>query len=409
MTKYFQKRLCLLLVVALCLPLLLCACGSTVTYRVTVTDALGTPYTNGVVVQFMQNGQQVGMQVVDENGVASKELDKGDYTVELTFTSDTASYYYDKTGLTLSADEPARTVMLAKAVSGESTSLTVGQTQYNAYAVETGCTYVTLEKGERNYFLFTPTVAGTYAFSLPGSDAGIGYYGAPHFVQSLNAAEVTDGKFTVSVSASMIGTGGTGTTTLVIGVDAGENASCVLAVERVGDPEHTLADEPWTVYQKTVELSEYTLPKNAKLGEFDLKASTYNLVLNEQDGFYHLNSADGPLVLMRLGKSSSYLASFKEMLDRSGVVKYFYDADGNFVKKESYSECLLEYIEYMDEDNGVYPLTEDLKFIVQQRGEYSGWFDPEHSLYLFKDAAGNNLTGINPHNAWLFMCCYISG
>ena len=409
MTKHFQKRLCLLLVVALCLPLLLCSCGSTATYRVTVTDALGTPYTNGVVVQFFKNGQQAGMQVVDENGVASKELDKGDYTVELSFTSADTSYYYDKTDLTLSADKTDLTVELAKAVSGEPTSLTADLVQCDAYAVDTGCTYVTLKKGERNYFLFTPTVAGTYAFSLPGSDAGIGYYGAPHFVQSLSSAEVKDGKFTVSVSASMIGTGDTGTTTLVIGVDAGENASCVLAVERVGDPEHTLADEPWTVYQKTVELSEYTLPKNAKLGEFDLKAPTYNLVLNEQDGFYHLNTADGPLVLMRLGKSSSYLASFKEILDRSGVVKYFYDADGNFVKKESYSECLLEYIACMDEDNGVYPLTEDLKFIVQQRGEYSGWIDPEHSLYLFKDAAGNNLAGINPDNAWLFMCCYISG
>ena len=65
MTKNIQKRLCLLLAVVLCLPLLLCACGSTATYRVTVTDALGVPYTNGVVVQFLKNGQQAGMQVVD--------------------------------------------------------------------------------------------------------------------------------------------------------------------------------------------------------------------------------------------------------------------------------------------------------------------------------------------------------
>ena len=174
MTKHFQKRLCLLLVVALCLPLLLCSCGSTATYRVTVTDALGTPYTNGVVVQFFKNGQQAGMQVVDENGVASKELDKGDYTVELSFTSADTSYYYDKTDLTLSADKTDLTVELAKAVSGEPTSLTADLVQCDAYAVDTGCTYVTLKKGERNYFLFTPTVAGTYAFSLPGSDAGIG-------------------------------------------------------------------------------------------------------------------------------------------------------------------------------------------------------------------------------------------
>lgn len=407
MTKPMQKRLCLWLSVILCLPMLLCACGSTTTYRVTVVDALGTPYTSGVVVQFLQDGQQVGMQVVDDSGVAEKELDKGDYTVELTFTSDASQYFYDKNGLTLSADKTELTVTLAKAAAGESTSLTVDMKQYEALTVETGCTYVSLKKGERNYFLFTPTTAGTYEFSLPGSNATLGYYGAPHYVQNQNVAEMKDGKFTVSISASMIGTGNTGTTTLVLGVDAGENESSVLAVERIGEPAHTLADEPWSVYQKTVELSAYTLPKNVKLGEFDLKADTYKLVLNEQDGFYHLNTADGPLVLMRLGEKSAYLDSFKTILEHSGVVKYFYDENGDFVKKETYSDCLLEYIACMDEDKGVYPLTEDLKFIVQQRGEYSGWFDPDHSLYLFKDAAGNHIEGINPDNAWLFMCCYI--
>ena len=90
----------------------------------------------------------------------------------------------------------------------------------------------------------------------------------------------------------------------------------------------------------------------------------------------------------------------------SGVSKYFYDENGEFVKKEKYDDCLLKYFEIMDEESGLYPLTEDLKYIIQSRGEYSGWFDINNSLYLFKDEQGNKVPGINSEISWLFICCY---
>ena len=99
--------------------------------------------------------------------------------------------------------------------------------------------------------------------------------------------------------------------------------------------------------------------------------------------------------------------SFKTY-DFAGVQRYFFDAEGNYQKKESYSECLLEYIACMDQDKGVYPLTEDLKYIIQMEGDDSGWFDPENSLYLFKDANRINLDGINNEISWLFMCSYLA-
>ena len=408
MKRQFRASLCLLLAMVLCLPVLLTACG-TPAYTVRVVDALGNPYTSGVVVKFMKGDQPMGMQVVNENGEAKKELEAGEYTVDLTFTDEETAYYYDVKDLVLTNPKDVYEIQLSKAVSGEASTLTVDMAEYTAYPIATGCTYVTLKAGQRNYFLFAPTTAGAYEFSLPGSDAVLGYYGAPHYVQSENMAESEDGKFSVSIKASMISTDGAGTTTLVLGVDAGDNEDCIISVRRTGEPERTIEDEPWIIYDNTVELKEYALPAGATLGEFDLKAEDYALVLNEEDGFYHLNTADGPLVLMRLGKRSEYLDDFKTILDRSGVVKYFFDEEGTFVKKESYSECLLEYIEYMDEENGVYPLTEDLKYIVQQRGDHSGWFDPENASYLFKNAAGEKIAGLNPDNLWLFMCCYING
>ena len=404
MKRTALKRLSLLLAAALSLSMLLVGCGGESAYSVKVQDALGTPYTEGVVVVFKKDGAQAGMQVVGADGTATKQLAKGNYTVELSFTDSEAVYHSDAASVSLTAKQREATVTLAKqGKAGE--SLNVGNGQATSYIAGVGCTYAELGEG-RTYFLFTPTVAGKYEFSLPGSNASIGYYGAPHFVQTLNAAEVKDNKFTMSIKSSMIGTGGAGTTTLVIGVDANGAKDVVLAIERLGEPEHTIEDEPWTVYEKTVELSAYTLPTGASLKEFDLTAATYTLVLGA-DNYYHLNTADGPLVLMRLAKKSKYLDSFKDILDRSGVSKYFYDADGNFVKRESYSECLLEYIEVAEETEGVYPLTEDLKYIVQQRGDYSGWFDAEEDLYLFKDQNGVPIPGMNTENLWLFMCCYL--
>ena len=65
------------------------SCGAKeIEYTVNVKDALGNPYSSGIIVNFMQNGERAAMQAVDENGTAKKTLTKGDYTVELDFTGD---------------------------------------------------------------------------------------------------------------------------------------------------------------------------------------------------------------------------------------------------------------------------------------------------------------------------------
>ena len=414
--KLIKRTLVLLLAAAL----LLAGCGEQpaaetlskeAEYRVTVADALGVPYTSGVIVSFLQNGQQVAMQPVGADGVAAKTLTRGEYTVELVFTGEEGQYHYEKEGLTLTAETTELTVELAMTVLGEGHALHAPDGESLAYSVGDGSNYLPLTEGKRNYFLYTPTVAGTYEFALKGEGVTIGYYGAPHFVQSESAAEVTDNAFSLSIRADMIGTGNTGTTVIVIGVDAVGTENTVLTIQRVGDPEWSVADEPWTIYEPTATLAPYTLPAGARLKNFDIKAATdaYQLVYNEADGFYHLDNGEGPLVLVWLGEDTEYLACFQQILDRSGVSKYFYDENGEFIKKESYSECLLEYFNYMDAETGVYPLTEDLKYIIQQRGDHSGWFDAEGQSYLFKDENGNKIPGINSEISWLFMCCYIEG
>ena len=419
-----KRRTCaLVLALVLCLSCMLCACGQEssgevktgsgeANYQVTVADALGNPYTDGVIVRFLQNGQQTAMQVVDGNGTAAKVMPKGEYQVELMFTDETGSFYYDQTDMTLTADKTEMTIVLSYTPAPETRELVIHDQSHTAYIVSAGCTRVSLVGGERNYFLFSPTVAGTYEFTVAEGEGTIGYYGAPHFVQDLNVADVVDNAFTVSINSGMIGKdGASGTTTLVLGIDAEADGDAILGIERIGEAERTISDEPWIVYAPTVELAPYTLPAGANLVDFDLTASTgtYNLVLSEKDGFYHLDSEDGPLVLCYLGKDTKYLDCFKTILDFSGVNKYFYDENGEFIRRENYADCLIEYFQYMDEKNGVYPLTEDLKYIIQMRGDHSGWFDSKSMSYLFYDENRNMVPEINPEISWLFMCCYIAG
>lgn len=411
--KTFKRFISFFLLAALSLAVMsFTACSSgEVTYKVTVKDALGNPYTSGIIVQFMKGGSQVAMQTVDESGVAAKTLESGKYDIALKFADENTDCYYDS-NLQVTASNNEIDVIVAQKPGAEPQALYANGGEYDAYDIDAGCTYVELTAEHRNYFLFTPTKSGNYEFSVvDNADTQIGYYGATHFVQENSAAEVVDNKFTLSVTDDMIGTSGGGTSVLVIGVDAlsEDVKDCIIAIDRIGDPVKTLEDEPWTVYEKTVELSPYTLPEGAVIQEFDLTAPTseYNFVLNSADGFYHLDSEDGPLVLVRLSEDCQYINCFESMLDRSGVVRYFFDENGDFVKKESYSECLLEYIEYADEKEGVYPLTEDLKYIIQQRGEYAQWWDYESSNFRFQDANGKNMPEINTEIAWLLMSCYI--
>ena len=118
-------------------------------------------------------------------------------------------------------------------------------------------------------------------------------------------------------------------------------------------------------------------------------------------------SSLGIIRLLPTDPTMPYLPCFKNILDRSGISKYVFDENDECIEKISYSECLLEYIDYADTTTGVYPLTEDLKMIMQERGEYVGWWNSESAGFIFNDASGMPIPGLNVENAWLFMCAFV--
>lgn len=371
-------------------------------YKVTVQDALGNPYTANIAVKFLKDGQQAAMQMVNESGVAEKTMTRDNYTVELQFTDPNANYRINTEDLTLTADKTELTVVLSMPLGDKSFTL---YDDVVAYYVTAGCTDVTLNAEGRSFYIFSIEQAGKYEFSLAGSDAAIGYYGERHFVQETCPIEVKDNKFQMSFSQDMLGA------SPVIGIDAGEG-NAVLCINRIGEPDWTIEQEPWHYYQPTVTVNPYTLPAGAKLNKFDIKsADGYNLVLNENDGFYHLDSADGPLVLALLAKDKlekpEYVDTFEQIMENYGPCRYIYDSEGNFVRKEAYYDCLAKYIENCDEAYGVYPLTEDLAYIIQQTGAQQRWYQEDSPGYLFKNSNGEKIPGINSEISWLFMCRYI--
>ncbi len=403
-----KKNFALLLVLVMALSLLLAACGESNTetggnaaYSVKVTDAQGVPYTTGVIVKFMKDGTQVAMQSVDANGVATKELEKGNYTVELVFTGDNASYY-DPAAAVLSADQTSIELQLTNKVGEDTTALFVDGNEHVAYPVSVGGTYVPVKAGVRNYFLFTPTEEGTYKFSVDNSALSLGYYGSPYFVQSLSALEVVDNSVSISISKSSLGGA-----VYVIGIDGIDtDTNCILSILRTGAPEHNVADEPWTEYKTTAVLAPYTLnvPTGKSLVYMDITSETakHEFVFNEADGYYHLDTADGPVIHVHLAKGAPYVA-LQTVIQGDGpmggapIRSYFYDEEGKFVKKEDYTDILVSYFDNMDPDLGVYPLTDDLIYMIQNG--CNGWWDSDSPDFIFEDC--------NPELAWMFACCWV--
>ena len=430
--KNMKRISALLLSLVIVFSVMLSACNSEkpgdtlspdANYKVTVVDGLGHPYSEKIIVKLKQNGAQVAMGAINEQGVFEKTLARGEYTVEVASTNDDLQCHF--VPVTLTAETTEANVVMAYAPAEFNTinanSVSTGEhLAYEAANVTAGSSYIELDAADRTYALFAPTEAGTYVFSVTNDDASIGYYGAPHFVQSSNAAENVNGNtFSMSISASMVSSAITGTTVVVIGLDAAEGKEgCILNIERVGEPAWSIEDEPWSNYQPKIAINDFTLESGVKLVPFDVTASTdtYKLVLNEDDGCYRLGSVDGPKVYVQLG-NAVYGICLKDMVgeivyDDKGILmqtgtapfRYLRDNGKEDFFKEDYTEAMRQYVTAADKKTGVYPLTKDLFYILPMGIDNKGWCREGTINYLF-----GGVDNVNKEIAWMFFLCYADG
>ena len=252
----------------------------------------------------------------------------------------------------------------------------------------------------RSYFLFVPQEAGVYRLSVEGEGYAVGYYGSPYYVQADSAVDVIDNTVTLSISEGALGG------SYVFGLDGTDSdVSLIFSVIRTGDPTITISDMPWTEYKTTHTPAPYTLDLGGKsLKYVDIKGKTEDakVVYSDADGYYHYGTADGPVVLVHLGKKAPYV-SLQTVIEGDGlgggaaIREYFFDNNGDFLKKEDYTDILRKYFENMDANAGVYPLTKDLEYII--KNGCHGWWEKDDPDYIFTDC--------NPEIGWMFALCYV--
>lgn len=386
--------------------------GGDVEYSVTVKDYNGNALESGVIAVFTKDGKE-HKQPCGSDGVATKTLPSGDYDLSLTFTDGDEAYYYNTDGLTLDNEKNTLDIVLYPRVSGETVPVAVPRTvtdesgesttvyeETAVFTLKEGCTYVEVTPGGKTYFRYVPNRAGIYQLSVEwGDGCTFGYYGGTNFVRESPVYEIVDGKSSVTVENGGVTDDPTNTTVWMLAVQSETASACIVKVERIGDPAWNVSQEEWTIYETTADLEPCVLPEGTVLKDFDL-TQAYDIVYNENDGYYHVGSVDGALVYAYLTVNTEFVDSFKTILEEGTVRAYFYDADGKFIKKEAYGNCLKEYFEYADENYGVYPLTADLKYIFQSFGEHKGWWDESNPGFIVE------VEGLNVDSAWLFMCCY---
>lgn len=258
-----------------------------------------------------------------------------------------------------------------------------------AYQINEGNTNMRLNPGELTYFLFTPSRAGQFRFTT--EKGSISFFGTNlHYLSE--QAETLDKQvtsFEVNIKESNLGASYLFAVNVPAGTDSGK-----VEIKRIGDPVLGWEDKPYDVYNGTYTPVKITAPAGAlEYVNIGGKVSSYVPVLGS-DGFYHLNSADGPILYLNLiaGAYPEMALNTKLNSDYPFVRGNVKDANGNNIAKEEYTELVKKYIECADQ--GLYPLTEDLVRILKTQND--NWY-----LYLVgeKPNAKKDL-------AWMCNVCY---
>lgn len=370
-------------------------------YTVTVVDYSGNAQ-SGVMVQILSDGAPVSAQQTDSTGTVTATLDSADYTVALAF-SGTQLYYEPKLAV-LPAGTTELTIKVAPAVSDETKTYYYGTVRY----LNVGGNYAQLQSSVVNYFFFNTQEAGLYKITTSDPDVVISYWGGNTFYIPQVPNEEGD-SYELNVKESYIPSDGQ--FTAIFGFTGADD--CIIEVIRVGDPildENDIVAEVYEATTKpTASAGKITATIGKKLTYVDLagKTSDYTIVKGS-DGYYHLNSATGPLLYMNIGPNAPYHSLYYMAgyggngVAGTGIKATIYDENGRAVKKWDFSECMLSYGACADPTYGVYPLTEDLVFIVQTAGAYYGWWDSTSANFWLEGA-----DGLNPELGWMFAVCYV--
>ncbi len=372
------------------------------TYTVTVLQDDGTPASD-IIVKLQKEGTEAAFKPIGATGTATFSLESDDYTVLLESPTGT-SFHYDTAAAHLSAASPALTLTICNmAVSADPilapSLLNDDYQSVAAVHIGEGKTYVPFQAGEYTYAIFTPTRGGQYEIRGEGCD-GFTYHGMPIMVLASPAATADEsGLIPMTIQNSSIGDGSVAQYVFRLNPPSEGADGCFITVTRTGDVPQTIESLPWSVpTADPAALHAYEGDTTGTLTNLDVRDPSLSVVLAD-DGYYHLGTADGPVVFLRLTSDSPYMEDFLKICETDRIRAYFYKEDGSFDYKESYNGLIKEYADYVNED-GLVPLNAQLAHMVQNAGRHMGWWNFEDNLDIFGD------TVVPEATAWLFACAY---
>lgn len=386
-----------------------------VDYTVRALDPFGNPLEVSVIVELFKDGESLGEMPIRKGSAVFKQ-EAGEYTFEVKPME--GEFYYDKKACAFTEDVTDITVTLYNyADNSKKQTLWIydenvlDHIAYDAVQVEEGGAYVTIDRPEMTYFVFTPTRGGIYKVSYEASKAvTIGYFGSPHNVLTSCPIDVIDGAFELEIKNEGVNIGNPGgTTQVVIGIRSYIVNGCVLKIERVGD---ATVDMPWIDVMPNKNAIKVDNHVNSEFVDFDITDKNLTVVYNEDDGYYHLNEKNGPIIYIRINnaviKSQTsdetiymFLPSFVDMCGTDRLGKVFYDDNGKIIRKESYNDLFYAYAELCG-TKGLYPLNQQLAEVIKNTGDHKGWFNLDTDYHIFGDMASS----VVKENVWLFACVY---
>ena len=282
---------------------------------------------------------------------------------------------------------------------------------YDSYRIGVGSTQVTLTPNDYTFFVFTPSVAAVYTvtYECP-MDLAISYHGGTFFVQGSDLTGESgdivryENGISLNVYASNIGG------EYVLAVKSTSATSCVINIRNAGDPGTRIEDAPWTpCLEDTAKVEEQlSMTVSGTYTTVDLSDLSLKAVYNETDGYYHLNSADGPILFIDLTTSSPFVASIQMICGNQRMGAYIYDMNGSIVEKRSYNELFHQYgmpetaEETVDSPIRV-PLTAKLAEAIQSFGDRNGWWGEGDANIFTSVMLG---APYNQEYAWLLYCGY---
>ena len=369
-------------------------------YQVEIKDADGKPVTTAVVT-FYQDGNPVGAAQTNSSGIAQKLLTKGEYTIGLAFAS--GSYLYDTTSVLFTDESLSAQVTVVKKVTKYTEEYYFGLT----YFLSEGTQYVeNLQNNVVNFFSFTPDRSGWYEVTV--DNGKIMLLGSNTIFVNSEADGKTFTQDTIELEVREDNLGDA--LQFIIGLYGTSDAT--VSIKRTGDIVLTEEEKAewilWSGTQAPAAGTTFRPSESGTLTFIDLSGTTdANKPVKGNDGYYHLGSKTGPILYVSLGKSFRYQLDIRTMMGLNPPIggtqfnAVFYEGE-TFIKKETYNECMKAYCEAVDiNGDGVYPLNDDLIYMIQNVGRQKQWWDATSPNFVF-----DTVTNLNTEIAWMFNVCY---